>query len=72
MRVICDRGALLDALNMVGPVVITRTPKPVLACVKLSAQDGGLTLAATDLEAAVRVTINQVEVSEPGDAHAGH
>ncbi|MAG17391.1 MAG: DNA polymerase III subunit beta [Phycisphaerae bacterium] len=67
MRVICDRGALLDALNMVGPVVITRTPKPVLACVKLSAQDGGLTLAATDLEAAVRVTINQVEVSEPGE-----
>jgi DNA polymerase-3 subunit beta len=68
MKVICDRGALLEALNLVSPVVVSRTPKPVLQCVKLTADDQGLTLAATDLEAAIRVTTARVEVAEPGEA----
>ena len=42
MKVICDRGALVEALNLVGGVVVTRTPKPVLTCVKLAAADGEL------------------------------
>ncbi len=68
MKVICDRAALLEALNLVGGVVATRTPKPVLTCVKLSAEDATLTLAATDLEVAVQVSTQRVEVSQPGVA----
>ena len=40
MKVICNRGALLDALTVTGNVVAARTPKPVLQCVKLTASDG--------------------------------
>ncbi len=70
MKVICDRGALADALNLAGSVIVTRTPKPVLACVRItaSADPPSLTLAATDLEAAVRVTSARVEVQEVGEA----
>ncbi len=68
MKVICDRGALVDALNLTGAVVVARSPKPVLTCVKLSATEGSLAIAATDLEVALRLTTPRVEVSEPGDA----
>jgi len=68
MKVICDRGALVEALNLVGSVAAHRTPKPVLTCVKLSAEEGSLTLAATDMELAVRLTTARVEVQEPGEA----
>ena len=50
MKVICNRGALLEALMVAGNVVAARTPKPVLLCVKVTAADDKLTLAATDLE----------------------
>jgi len=59
MKVICDRGALVEALGLAQSVVVSRTPKPVLTCVKLSADDGTLTLAATDLEAAVHLTVTR-------------
>lgn len=75
MRVICNRGALLEALNVAGTVVSARTPKPALQCVKLTAEkaEGGsaadkLTLAATDLEVAIRYSDNQVQVEQPGEA----
>lgn len=68
MKVICDRGALAEALNLVSGVVLTRTPKPVLLNVKLSAADGVLTLAATDLEVALHLAVSQVEISEEGAA----
>lgn len=69
MKVICDRGALVESLNLVGGVIVSRTPKPALTCVKLTAEaGGGLTLSATDLEVAVRLTTPRVEVQKPGDA----
>ena len=69
MKVICDRGALVESLNLVSGVVAARTPKPVLTCVKLSAgAEGGLTLSATDMEVAVQFSTPRVEVSEPGEA----
>lgn len=67
MKVICDRGALVEALNLVSGVVVARTPKPSLSCVKLEAKDGTLTLSATDLEVAVRVRTGRVEVQTPGE-----
>ena len=68
MKVICDRGALVEALALTQGVVISRTPKPVLTCVKLSAESDALTLAATDMEVAVHMVVNQVEIQEPGEA----
>src|SRR3954468_10075428 len=68
MKVICNRGALLDALNMAGTVVAARTPKPVLQCVKLTAEDNTLTIAATDLEVAIRYSDNQVQIERAGEA----
>jgi len=67
MKVICNRGALLDALTVTGNVVASRTPKPVLQCVKLSAADDRLTLAATDLEVAIRYSDSQVQVEQGGE-----
>lgn len=67
MKVICNRGALLEALTVAGNVVATRTPKPALQCVKLAANANELTVSATDLEVAIRYRNNQVEVVEPGE-----
>src|SRR6185437_2159314 len=68
MKVICNRGALLEAISVCGNVVAARTPKPVLLCVKLTAADDRLTVAATDLEVAVRYTDNQVQIEQAGEA----
>lgn len=67
MKVICDRAGLVEALKLTSAVVVSRTPKPVLTCVKLTASDSALTLAATDLEVAIRLTTAKVEIAEPGE-----
>lgn len=68
MKVIFDRGTLVESLNLVSGVVVARTPKPVLRCVKVTAQEGSLTLSATDLEISVRTSTPRVEVEEAGEA----
>lgn len=73
MKVICDRGALLDAVNLVAAVVPTRTPSPQLSCVKLVASKGPtgageLTLAGSDSETSLQVMVSQVDVIKPGQA----
>lgn len=72
MKVVCDRAALLDAVNLVAGVAATRSPKPQLTCVKLVAtkKDGGgqLVLIGTDAEASLRLATSHVEVSQPGEA----
>src|SRR3982750_2237103 len=67
MKVICNRGALLEALTVAGTVVASRTPKPSLQCVKLSALEKSLTVAATDLEAALRYLDAPGEARVPAD-----
>jgi len=68
MKVICDRGTLVDLLNLVGGVIVTRTPKPVLTCVKVTASGTNMTLVATDMEGSVTVSTEKVEVQEEGEA----
>ncbi len=70
MKLICDRGTLVEAFNLVSGVIVSRTPKPVLTCVKLTADDASrsLTLAATDMEVAVRLTTSKVEIQQAGEA----
>jgi DNA polymerase-3 subunit beta len=71
MKVICDRGALMDAINLVSGAVAARSPKPQLGCVKLVASKAGgageLTLSATDAEIALRLSISQVDVQRAGE-----
>jgi DNA polymerase-3 subunit beta len=70
MKVICDRGALLDAVNLVAAVVPPRTPTPALSCVKLVATKTGgagqLMLSGTDAEISLHFTLNAVDVQKPG------
>jgi DNA polymerase III subunit beta len=72
MKVICDRGALLDAINLVSGAVAQRSPRPQLGCVKLVASKqggaGDLTLSATDGEIALKLSLSQVDVQKPGEA----
>ena len=67
MKVICNRGALLEALSIAGTVSSGRTPKPVLQCVKLTAGEDRLTIAATDLEVGVRYIDSSVQVEQQGE-----
>jgi DNA polymerase-3 subunit beta len=68
MKVICNRGALLEALNVAGTVVPTRSTMPVLQCVKVTAADDKLTIAASDRESGVRYTDSQVQIEQAGEA----
>lgn len=72
MKVVCDRSALLDAINAVAGAVPQRTPRTALTCIKLvaskSGSAGSLTLSATDAELAIKVTLSQVDVHAPGEA----
>ncbi|MDD2867224.1 DNA polymerase III subunit beta [Neomegalonema sp.] len=69
MKAILERGALLKALSHVQSVVERRQTMPILAHVLLRAEDGRLTLAATDLGVeAVESAAAQVET--PGGATA--
>jgi len=68
MKIIVQTAALHEAMNLAGSIVATRTPKPILQCVKLIAAGNTLTLLATDLEAGVRYQITAVQIEEPGEA----
>lgn len=70
MKLICNRSALLEALNVAGNAIATRTPKPSLQCVKLTATADKLIVAATDLEVAIRYQDSQVQVDSQGEALA--
>lgn len=71
MKVICDRSALLDAINSISGVVASRTPRQQLTCVRLTASKdadaGTLILAATDAEIALRRQVDRVDVQEAGE-----
>ena len=68
MKVIAQTAALQEALALAGSIVATRTPKPVLQCVKLVAANNVLTLLATDLEAGCRYQVTAVQVEQDGEA----
>ena len=68
MKVIAQTAALQEALAVVGSIIASRTPKPVLQCTKLVARDKTLTLLATDLEAGCRYSMTAVQIEEEGEA----
>ena len=68
MKAIAQTAALQEALALAGSIATTRSPKPVLQCIKLIAREKVLTLLATDLEAGARCRITAVQIEEPGEA----
>ena len=72
MKLICDRLSLSDALTMASGVVASRTPSPVLLCLKLTARKSGsggsLQISATDSEIGLVLTVPNVDVKEEGEA----
>ena len=68
MKLVCSRDALAEVLAVAGSVVVSRTPAPVLMCLKLTAKDGMLTVAATDTEIGLELGLAEVDVKEEGEA----
>ncbi len=72
MKVICDRAAFSSALSDASGAVASRTPRPQLTCIKITASKDGadsqLTLTATDAEVAIRLESARVDVQRPGEA----
>jgi DNA polymerase-3 subunit beta len=68
MKIRFNRTALQDALSMVTSVIPSRTPKPILQCLKIVAEKDVVRISATDMEAGITYTISQVEVDKPGQA----
>jgi DNA polymerase-3 subunit beta len=66
MKILCDRTQLQEAFGVVGSVVPAKTTKPILQNILLTAGDGSISLFATDLEMAAKVTIDAVKVHKPG------
>jgi DNA polymerase-3 subunit beta len=72
MKLVCDRLSLSDALTMASGVVASRTPSPVLLCLKLvakkSGKGGSLELSATDSEIGLVIRVPSVDIKEEGEA----
>ncbi len=71
MKVICDRTALVEAVVTASGIVSSRTPSPVLKCLKLTASNAepsGLLISATDLEVGLRLAVAEVDVAREGEA----
>jgi len=69
MRLSIERSALLKALGHVQNVVERRNTIPILSNVLMSAEDGLLTLVATDLDIEVSEA-TQADISAPGQVTA--
>ncbi|WP_427453403.1 DNA polymerase III subunit beta [Litorimonas sp. WD9-15] len=69
MRLSIERNALLKALGHVQNVVERRNTIPILSNVLLSAEDGRLSLVATDLDIEVSES-TEADVSAPGQVTA--
>lgn len=67
MKVDFSREGLADALGLLSSVVPGRTPKPILRCVRITAEPKAVRLCATDLEVGINYLISEVRVEEPGE-----
>ncbi len=65
MKVTCPREELAQKLGVVGRAVSSRTSVNILTGIMLRVEDGRLSLAATDMEISLRVTLD-AQVEEEG------
>jgi DNA polymerase-3 subunit beta len=67
MKVTFNRSALQEALNLVTGIVPSRTPKPILQCLRITTEQDAVRISATDLEVGITCLVSQVEIGEAGD-----
>jgi DNA polymerase-3 subunit beta len=67
MKAACDRATLTRGVQVASGVVLPRSPKPALGCIKMEAQKGKMTLLATDLEVGIRIELDKMDVQQPGE-----
>lgn len=70
MNVKCSRTALFEAVQLASSIVPARTPKPILQCAKITADEKNrqLTVETSDNEVTVKHVITQVQVAAAGTA----
>ena len=66
MKIRCEKGSLVEGLNLVGRTVSARTPLPILECILLSADEHGIRLMANDLEMSIETAHMEAEVDTEG------
>ena len=66
MKVTFNRVALGEALGLLTLVVPSRTPKPILKCVSITAGEKDVQICATDLEVGINYSLSEVQVEEKG------
>lgn len=67
MKVTFNRSALAEALGLMTSIVPSRTPKPVLRCVRIAVSGKEMRICATNLELGLDYQICEVEVEEEGE-----
>lgn len=68
MKVNFNRASLAEALGLLTSVVPSRTPKPILRCVQITAGEKEARICATDLEVGISYTASEVQVESSGEA----
>jgi DNA polymerase-3 subunit beta len=68
MKIVTNREKFLAAFQIAAGIAPTRSPKEVLNNIKVEALDDRVVLMATDLEAGVRLHVDDVQVGVPGKA----
>jgi DNA polymerase-3 subunit beta len=66
MKVNFNRTALAEALNLLASVVPSRTPKPILRCLRADARGKEVRLYATDLEVGIQYVTAEVQIEQEG------
>ena len=67
MKVDFNRTALTEALGLLTSVIPSRTPKPILRCVQITAGEKDVRICATDLEVGINYLVSEVTVSQTGE-----
>ena len=67
MKFSSPREPFLEVLQTAASVAAARSPKPILQKVKVEVGSEAAFLLATDLELSVRIRLDQVDVSAPGE-----
>jgi DNA polymerase-3 subunit beta len=67
MKVNFNRAALSEALGLLTSVVPGRTPKPILRCVQITAEEKEVRMCATDLEVGINYLVSEVQVEKTGE-----
>jgi DNA polymerase-3 subunit beta len=67
MKVTFNRSALAEALGLVTSIVPSRTPKPILKCVRIAASAKEMRVSATNLEIGIDYLVSEVEIEQDGE-----